>query len=267
MKNAFAANRQPNNLFDFSAQGRKILPKAQLQERYRQIYDRYANAFESLHEQVKQKACRREYAKSDMFLGYYSPDALDLVMGGVHRGRLLQRVPQKSRYTHEYLFDDADHLICVYQYQYDAGERVLYTANILLHQPHRLLILCYSVRRDTWLEGIAECLYDGQKQIQFEEVICLANSCGMQAQTQWYEETENGAILYWWDRTEAPTSTLHLFDFSRDEQGFLSEYTAKAFAVDNDGGLSLRRDYNGVYHPTNQRKEFIPDIRGANDDG
>ncbi|MBR2714675.1 MAG: hypothetical protein IKB73_00510 [Ruminococcus sp.] len=59
---------------------------------------------------VKEELC----SGSDLFLGYYNPSpSIDLVVGNIHRGKIVKRLTDKTEVTHQYGFDENDRLILV----------------------------------------------------------------------------------------------------------------------------------------------------------
>ena len=69
----------------------------------------------SLFEEASKKVVREELCSgSDMFLGFYNPSPVyDLIVGNVHRGRLLKRITKSSKPSHKYGFDKDGRLCTV----------------------------------------------------------------------------------------------------------------------------------------------------------
>ena len=69
----------------------------------------------SLFEETSKKADREELCSgSDMFLGFYNPSPVyDLIVGNVHRGRILKRITKSSKPSHKYGFDKDGRLCTV----------------------------------------------------------------------------------------------------------------------------------------------------------
>ena len=93
------------------------------------------------HAEILGSAVRFEYAAAgDIHRGFYCPSpVLDIVIGNVHRGRILKRVTARSKISHRFGFDAGNTL--VYAETLDDGE--VLSIEYLFIRDH-----CRNIRRD-----------------------------------------------------------------------------------------------------------------------
>jgi hypothetical protein len=90
----------------------------QEQEKYNQLYIKGYQLFQNVDRiisEAKAKAVSNEFSvKGNMHRGVYCPSpVLDLLVGGLSKGRILKRVTATSKVTHKYSFDEYSQLLYV----------------------------------------------------------------------------------------------------------------------------------------------------------
>lgn len=140
----------------------RIEPFEKIGEEYLALWKQYKDSFEELSLMAEENVLRREYAKggNTIHRGVYNPGMLDLIVGGMNRGRLLKRTPKDNHYNYEYLFDAKDRLICVKSYAPDLEYR-LTNIEFLIHKDDEVLSLIFErYIDDAWLiHGASKCKY------------------------------------------------------------------------------------------------------------
>ena len=134
------------------------------------LHKQYAGSYEYFHERAEKSVLRREYAKGGETLhrGFYSPSALDLVVSGSGRGRLLKRTP-KGPFSYEYLFDADSRLVCVNKYS-DFIDGVLRIVNseYLVYDPNDVLAFTYDLLHGNGLSFISKCKCENSDIVRYE---------------------------------------------------------------------------------------------------
>lgn len=218
----------------------------QLNQKYISLQKHYANAFYELSEGIESKVYRREYAKGGegFHRGVYSPSNLDLVVGGVNRGRLLKRPPKENNYNYEYLFDAQGNLICVYDYGNFDGIYKLVTTELFFRKTDLVLSLVYDSDEYHGLSFMSECQYENGRLARYENVVCDLYIGGegcteISVEIPEYVD-DNLQSLHWYRYTHSLQLLDHdKFTFSRDEDGNLSTYTAEHI-----GGFKPKSNFN-----------------------
>ena len=209
-------------------------PFERLNQKFLSLARQYKKAFDELFSDVEARACRREYCMGGETIhrGFYSPSAMDLVVKGVRRGSLLESASYDDEYTHEYLFDDRDNLICIYRYTGAGGSRCLYETEILVYEDGRVLALTFSANVVLGLCLISECRFDDSLLISYEAAQCpYADAYGRCQEVQ-VEEFEylDGLLQSFAHATYMPANhslRQDRYTFMRDEEGYLSTYTVE----------------------------------------
>lgn len=84
----------------------------EISNQYRNLFEQYAktykNTFESEFDKAMNTVVREELSSgSDMTLGYYCPSPVeDLIVGNVHRGKILTRITKRSKPDTKYGFNE-----------------------------------------------------------------------------------------------------------------------------------------------------------------
>ena len=113
----------------------------------------------SLFEEADKKVVREEMCSgSDMFLGFYNPSPVyDLIVGNVHRGRLLKRITKSSKPSHKYGFDQNGRLCTVVTLPVDPDTYVDKRAFFEYSGDTATVISFEYVYGETEITEIAEC--------------------------------------------------------------------------------------------------------------
>ena len=207
-------------------------------------FTEYSNRFQKLADSIKdpmdlfseaeKSVVREEYCSgSDMFLGYYCPSLiLDIVVGNVHRGRLLKRVTKRSKPTHRYGFDKDNHLRTVVEIS-DEDCKNIDTRAVLLYEDHLITIIHIHHFEDiTEIDVLAECLYDSHNKMnQYTVGLMYHNRCndinqeiynysnqGLDTVTMW----KCDYLLSGKQKTYVPQ--IDTYRFQHDEEGVIAAY-------------------------------------------
>jgi len=208
-------------------------PFEQMNQKFILLQNQYGNSFNELYKDIDKKICRREYAKGGLGFhrGYYSPSMMDLVVGGVNRGRLLKRLPKNNNYNYEYLFDAQDNLICVHDYGINSTHKPVST-ELFVYQEDKVLSLEFYYYENISLHFISECQYENKRLIRYESARCnlfYGGSGCTEINVETYEYTNDLLQSFCWYRYNPSMRTLtqEKFIFNRDEEGYLSTYVTK----------------------------------------
>ena len=202
-----------------------------LDQKYIQLQKQYANSFHELNKGIESKVCRREYAKGGegFHRGVHSPSIMDLVVGGVNRGRLLENVPKDNNYNYEYLFDAQNNLICVYSYSKFNDVSELVSTELFVYQQNKILSLVFNPDEDHGLSYMSECQYENGRLIRCENVLCDLFYGGKgctEINVEIHEYIDDLLKSFHWYRYIPSIQLLdhQKFTFARDQEGYLSTY-------------------------------------------
>ncbi|MBO4501787.1 MAG: hypothetical protein J5760_06040 [Clostridia bacterium] len=198
------------------------------------LHKEYADSYECFDERVKTDVFRREYAKGGETLhrGFYSPSALDLVVSGSGRGRLLKRTP-KGPFSYEYLFDVDDRLICANKYSdfFDGVPRIVET-EFLVYERDLVSAFTYDPLHDNELFFISLCRYERSAVIRYETALFRPirgkNDC-IEINAEEFEY-ENGMMRSdRWTYYFPGMGLMHQdeYSFIRDDGGYITSFTDK----------------------------------------
>ena len=244
------------DLNDYLGSNENILackPFDELNNKYILLQLKYSHSFSELSKDVELRSHRREYSRGGLGFhrGYYSPSNLDLVIGGVNRGKLVQK-SVRSKYNYEYIFDLNNKLICVYTYYRNTinADKI----ELFIYENDKTLSLIYD--SDHSLNFISECHYDDNNLTKYESALCDlcygGNGCteisveintfenNMLKQTNWYRYNPSNKLLSQFE-----------YLFSRDSAGLLSTYRVKQI-----GGYSspISNKYNNPIYNVRIRR-------------
>jgi len=210
---------------------RNCEPFEQLNQKYISLIKQYSNSFHELSNDTGSRVSRREYSNGGevMHRGFYSPSMLDLVVGGMNRGRLLKR-PRKGKINdYEYLFDAHDNLICVYA----SDEFKLTNTEFFVHSENKVLSFVFNTNEwGNTLSLISECHCENGRLIRYEvaDVMSIFDEESCNTINVEISEYAGGLLQsFLWYRYIPDFRSLEQqkFVFSRDEEGYLSTYTVK----------------------------------------
>lgn len=219
--------RDLNNFLKSEENLLACMPFEELNSKYLLLQKQYGNAFKELYKDVELRAFRREYSKGGIGFhrGYYSPSNMDLVIGGVNRGKLIRK-SEKSQYNYQYVFDINNRIICVYTYSKDIKQAKEF--ELLIYEKKKTISLVYSCDHHS-LSFITECYYENDNLIRYESAMC--NPCyGSKACSEINVEVnsyDNNLLKFttWYRYTPSIKLIAHNeYSFSRDSEGLLSTY-------------------------------------------
>ena len=184
-------------------------PFEKLRQKFISLHDQYKDSFDDLFKGIEEKACRREYAKGGIGFhrGFYSPSQMDLVVWGVNRGRLLKR-GKNGKESYEYLFDNDNELICVYDYGYH-DDRFLPNIELFVRDNDVVQSFDYEfnyIPGQKVLEHITEVIKENGKIMEYRwaPFIDFTNDC--------YECNEVKVEKY--DYNDDRIQSIHYYDYS-----------------------------------------------------
>ena len=217
-------NRSEENL-------RNCKPFEQINQKCISLIKQYSNSFDELRDDIDSKVSRREYSNGGevMHRGFYSPSTLDLVVGGMSRGRLLKRPRKGVINNYEYLFDVHNNLICVYT----NSESKLANTEFFIYNENKVLSFVFESSEwgDT-LSLISECHYESGRLIRYE-VANVIQTIGetrcdiINVEIPEYEDDLLQSFLWCRYIPDLQTLEQQKYTLSRDEEGYLSTYTIK----------------------------------------
>lgn len=167
---------------------------------------------------------------SDMFIGYYCPSLIfDIVVGNVHRGRILQRVTKRSKPTHRYGFDEQNRLRTVAEIP-DEECRSIDNRAIIQYRDRSINIIHIN-RFDgkAYIDVLAESLYDSENRLMRYTVGLMEQNRCFEITQELYSYSDHGldTVELWKcsqinDRTYIPQ--IDTFRFHHDPNGYIDSY-------------------------------------------
>lgn len=181
---------------------------------------------------ISHPAERLEYAiNGDMHRGFYCPSpVLDLIIGNIHRGRILKRVTARSKITHRYGLDAENNL--VYAEALEDGE-VLSTEYLFTRDNCRMGV---TVLSNGDLAAISEEIFENQKLARYSYLSVYPDHDGYfcaNLHVETYEYDELGLCSCKREDFQPYVNVLdiHRYDFTRKD-GNLFAFTAKDFPLE-----------------------------------
>lgn len=197
------------------------------------LHKQYADSYEHFNERAKENDFRREYAKGGETLhrGFYSPSALDLVVSGSGRGRLLKRTP-KCPFSYEYLFNADGRLVCINKYSdfFDGVSRIV-EMEFLVYESNEVLAFAYNLLHGNNLCFISKCKYENSNIVCYETA-----SFPIPEKSDCYEINveefgyENGLMCAdRWTYYFPITGLMHQdeYSFIRNDEGYITSFIDK----------------------------------------
>lgn len=198
---------------------------------YRIRFEQYAKMFKDKYEfefdKLKETVVTEELcAGSDMTLGYYCPSpVIDLLVGNVHRGRILKRVTKRSKPVMKYGFNDSGKMVVFYNLppvgytNYDVRGFVLYEGNTVTY-------LCFRKSEGKiYTEWIAQAEYDKEGRI-----ICytlgslIGDSCRRISQEMYTYSGEHMEKVIIRDGMSANRISQDIYLLHYDKDGYITGY-------------------------------------------
>lgn len=103
--------------------------------------------------------------------GYYCPSpVLDLIVGGLKRGKLLKRKPEFGRYSYEHCFDSNNRLILVKGVNEFTTPESNYNEEYLLHKGNIISGVEFDQMGD--IVAVSRCTYEKNNIIKYEWSLC-----------------------------------------------------------------------------------------------
>ncbi|QIZ08579.1 hypothetical protein HFZ78_19230 [Priestia megaterium] len=138
------------------------------------IKQKYADKLLELRTAAEEKIVRLEYSKGGETIhrGYYCPSpVLDLIIGGMKRGRLFKKKkPEFGNYSYEYGFDKDGRLLRV------KGVNEFTTPDSRFDEEYLIYIdeIVYGLEFDNLgeLVAVSKCIYENEKLMKYERSIC-----------------------------------------------------------------------------------------------
>ncbi len=130
---------------------------------FEQLAKKYKGKFELEFEKANRTVVREELSSgSDMTLGYYCPSPVeDLLIGNVHRGKILKRVTKRSKPDTKYGFSEAGTMATFITFPTDYN-----ILGFVLYENNTVTYVCFQKREEeTEPEWIAQAEYDEQGRI------------------------------------------------------------------------------------------------------
>ncbi len=210
-------------------------PFEQLNQKYILLQKQYADSFSELRDSIEPQAVRREYSKGGLTLhrGFYSPSALDLVSSGCNRGRLLKRTPKTSSFDYEYLFDGNGNLICAKTYgRTKNSDFGVIAVEFLIYDSEKVLSIKYEYFSDFKLSFISECRYENKRLVRYANALCNMFYDGdgcveINVETSDYDDGMLKSVCWYCYMPATHILQQKKYTFFRDQDGFLSTYTAE----------------------------------------
>ena len=217
------------------------------------LYHQYASEKQALYDSIIPHTYRCEYAKGGQAIhrGFYAPSALDLVVGGMNRGRLLKRLSKNSVPDYEYGWSENNQLLWCKTISdsrlddCDSGfvEFLVYRSNE---------VLSFAFEGDILL-FITRSIYEQGLLIRYETALIPAGDCH-ELNVEEFEYSENKLQSLFWSRYCPSIKLLeqNKYVFSRDKDDYLSTYTIEHAAEATKN--SLQASEKPVYHVLARRK-------------
>lgn len=214
------------------------------QANYERLFAENCGKYDELLRSVTQRTARAECSKGGESLigGFYSHSRLDLVVGGLSRGRRLKGTPKDGKYRFRYLFDEDSRLIATEAYSLQAGNSEPHEIMFLLDKGDEILSLSFSLCRSEKpvLKMICTTKFVDKRVSSFEWASVRNGRCH-EITKELYEYTEGGLL-----KKIAFPSFLQ-----GSSAGELIAHTQEEYVLDRDGDgkftlFSVVKDIGGV---------------------
>lgn len=240
MKDRFYENQLINNpdysKFISTFEKNRIIPKEisrfeKINFDYKILHQNYAHSYHSLYDEAKKRIRRIEYSVGGTAInrGYYSPSALDLVVTGMKRGRLLKRKPASEKFDYEYFFDENDHLILVHTYQHDWEPKGIISVEFIIYQDFDTLSLKYDIHNNYPLILMTKSHSENGLLLRYEDALYMFEGGMSEINVETFEYDDGKMKAFSWSRYVPTLSLLEQlrYDLNRDAEGYFSTYTVK----------------------------------------
>ncbi|WP_374967151.1 hypothetical protein [Lysinibacillus sp. RS5] len=166
------------------------------------IKQKYADKLLELRSAAEEKIVRLEYSKGGEIIhrGYYCPSpVLDLIVGGMKRGRLFKKKkPEFGNYSYEYGFDKAGRLLRV------KGVNEFTTPDSRFDEEYLIYIddIVYGLEFDNSSElvVVSKCIYENEKLMKYERSGCwMEEFADLQYEEYKYENNWLSEVDYFYN--------------------------------------------------------------------
>ncbi len=196
----------------------------EISEQYRNIFVQYAktykHTFESEFVKAMNTVVREELsAGSDMTLGYYCPSPVkDLIIGNVHRGKILKRITKRSKPDTKYGFSEDGKMAVFIHLPTDYN-----ILGFVLYENNTVNYVCFQKREEeTEPEWIAQAEYDGQGRIvRYTLGLFIGFRCSEIQQEIYTYSDEGMKYVVMWDYLRANCISQINFLLHHDKDGYL----------------------------------------------
>ena len=199
-------------------------------ERITKIANEYNGKNDLLFEQLDQNITNIKYASGGEGLhrGFYCPSpVLDIVVGGIKRGKLLIQLRKNSKPSYKYGFDDKNNLITVEYLHF----KYFYKEIVITNNNHEIGI---AFTKNSHVETISECIYENNRIVSY--IFCIYDSYDniiSEYTKEVYEYSKEGLekvdMFLFMNNKNAPFLNHDQFVFTHDNEGYLSSYIVKEF--------------------------------------
>ncbi|MBR2280933.1 MAG: hypothetical protein IJ903_08445 [Ruminococcus sp.] len=199
-----------------------------ISKRYRNLFAQYTktykNTFESEFDKAMNTVVREELsAGSDMTLGYYCPSPVeDLIIGNVHRGKILKRVTKRSKPDTKYGFTK-DGEMAVFVDLPPEGYTDYDVRGFVLYDESTVTYICFRKSEEgTEPEWIAQEEHDSQGRI-VRYTFGLFNDfrCNEIEQEIYSYDDQGMEKVIMWDYLSANCITQQIYRLHHDNDGLL----------------------------------------------
>ncbi|MDQ8739434.1 hypothetical protein [Paenibacillus sp. LHD-38] len=141
-----------------------------------QIKHEYADRLTQLRTSAEEKIVRHAYSKGGIVIyrGFYCPSpVLDLVVGGMKRGRLFKKkIPKLGEYSYEYGFDQDEKMLRVKRANEFEGEipENIFDEEYLIYVGNVEYGLQFNYLGG--LDAVSRCTYENGKLMKYEQCYC-----------------------------------------------------------------------------------------------
>ncbi len=169
---------------------------------FQQYVDKYKNNYESAFDIVMKTVVREELsAGSDMTLGYYCPSpVVDLLIGNVHRGKILKRITKRSRPDHKYGFNSDNQMVSVINLPPE-GYKDYDHRGFALYEGNKATWICFSkFMGKERFEAIVQAEYDNTGRIiRYTNGFSYINGAFLEIHQEMYTYGDDGMsdFLLW----------------------------------------------------------------------
>jgi hypothetical protein len=193
---------------------------------FEKLAKKYKGKFELEFEKANRTVVREELSSgSDMTLGYYGPSPVeDLLIGNVHRGKILKRVTKRSKPDTKYGFSE-DGKMAVFinrpfeEYAADIRGFVLYENNVVTY------VSFQKFEDEAEPEWIAQVEYDEQRRIiRYTLGLFIGFHCSEIQQEIYTYSDEGMKYVVMWDYLRADCISQINFLLHHDKDGYLTGY-------------------------------------------